>query len=92
MAKGKVEIQVEYCKGCGLCVAVCPVGALRMADTLSPLGVNPATCAADADCTLCQRCAAMCPEGAIRLIRLSEPKKRDAHAAAATRSREGDDA
>jgi pyruvate/2-oxoacid:ferredoxin oxidoreductase beta subunit len=28
--KGEVKIDLEYCKGCGICAVVCPKGAIRM--------------------------------------------------------------
>ena len=27
---GEVEIDLDYCKGCGICAAVCPRGAIQM--------------------------------------------------------------
>ena len=60
MAKGKVEVLEEYCKGCGLCVAVCPTGVLQVSRELSALGVNPARPRPEHDCRLCGRCTAMC--------------------------------
>ena len=72
MPKGRVEVLVDYCKGCGLCVAVCPTGALALASELGPMGINPARPVAGADCRLCRNCTAMCPDAAIRLIRLDE--------------------
>jgi len=72
MPKGKVEILLEYCKGCGLCVAACPTGALEIAGELGPLGVHPARPVEGATCRLCRNCTAMCPDAAIRLIRLDD--------------------
>jgi len=71
-AKGKVEIYLEYCKGCGLCAAVCPLKHLAISDELGPLGVNPVRTVGEARCTLCRNCTTVCPDGAIRLIRLDK--------------------
>jgi len=32
---GGVRIDYDYCKGCGICGAVCPVKAIRMAEEAS---------------------------------------------------------
>ena len=66
--KGYVEINEVYCKGCGLCVAVCPQGALDLADRLTRLGYHPAFLKSDA-CTGCTNCAVVCPEAAIKVLR-----------------------
>ncbi|RME30204.1 MAG: hypothetical protein D6806_00525 [Deltaproteobacteria bacterium] len=29
-ASGRIEIDLEYCKGCGLCAHYCPKGAIKM--------------------------------------------------------------
>jgi len=29
-ATGKIEIDYDFCKGCGICVAFCPKGAIRL--------------------------------------------------------------
>ncbi len=28
--RAPIEIDLDYCKGCGICVEVCPAGAIRM--------------------------------------------------------------
>ena len=43
MAKGKVTINEVICKGCGLCVSVCPKSVLALSTTkINPAGYNPA--------------------------------------------------
>lgn len=43
MAKGKVTFDQEYCKGCALCVSVCPKDVLALkTDELNPKGYRPA--------------------------------------------------
>ena len=41
-ARGKVTIDVEECKGCGLCVESCPPKCLELSPELSHYGVHPA--------------------------------------------------
>ena len=43
--RGRVVIDIDLCRGCGLCVRDCPAFALeleRESDTLSPLVLSPA--------------------------------------------------
>jgi Pyruvate/2-oxoacid:ferredoxin oxidoreductase delta subunit len=68
-ARGHVEIDVEECKGCGLCVDACPPGCLALDPELSAYGVHPARYAG-AGCTGCGICFYCCPEpGAITVYR-----------------------
>jgi formate hydrogenlyase subunit 6/NADH:ubiquinone oxidoreductase subunit I len=41
-ARGKVLINLEECKGCGLCVESCPPRCLVLAPELSAYDVHPA--------------------------------------------------
>lgn len=42
MAKGKVTINEVICKGCGLCVSVCPKSVLALSTTKSIRRLQPA--------------------------------------------------
>ncbi len=39
--RGKVELNSEECKGCGLCVEACPPKVLLLADRLNRYGYHP---------------------------------------------------
>lgn len=54
----RLIIDSALCVGCGICVDVCPFGALTLEDGLAV--VNDA-------CTLCGACVDECPEGAISI-------------------------
>ena len=72
-ARGKVTIDVEECKGCGLCVESCPPKCLELARELSAYGVHPARYTGEG-CTGCGICFYCCPEpGALQVYR---PKPR----------------
>jgi len=74
-ARGKVTIDIEECKGCGLCVESCPPKCLELAPELSHYGVHPARYTGH-DCTGCGICFYCCPEpGAIAVYRLATPAK-----------------
>lgn len=69
----EVVIHAERCKGCGLCIALCPTGILAVADHLNASGVRPVVVLRMEDCRGCRQCAIICPEAAITIFRLSEP-------------------
>ena len=63
----EVRVLREYCKGCALCVAVCPAGCLRLSDEVTDAGVLPAEVVETADCTGCLQCHTVCPDAAIEV-------------------------
>ena len=70
---GKVIIDRERCKGCGLCVEVCPKGILRTAQQTNKNGYFPAERAEDAmGCVGCALCALICPDVAIEVMQEDE--------------------
>lgn len=63
-----LTIREDRCKGCGLCVAVCPRKILALSTTrFNSKGYNPVECAAPEKCIGCAMCAAMCPDVVIRV-------------------------
>lgn len=65
MAKGKVIIDETICKGCELCVSVCPKHVLKLSESkINQSGYNPAEQVGE-DCIACLSCAKMCPDSAI---------------------------
>lgn len=79
-ARGKVMIDVEECKGCGLCVESCPPKCLQLMPELSSYGVHPARYTGQG-CTGCGICFYCCPEpGAITVFRLAKARPESAPA------------
>jgi len=67
-------IDVDRCKGCGLCVAVCPKNVLEISDQVSTNGYFPAYQARPDDCVFCATCCRMCPDVAITITETAEEK------------------
>ena len=65
---GKIVIDTERCKGCGLCVTICPRKSLKISSESNKNGYFPAQ-TTDSDCTGCAQCALICPEGIIEVCR-----------------------
>ncbi len=68
------QIDSERCKGCGLCVAVCPKNVLELTKELNAKGYFPAYQARPEDCIYCAICCVMCPDVAISIVEIAEDK------------------
>ncbi len=62
-----VQIDKERCKGCELCVSVCPKQVLVMSEKINTRGYHFSRVAAAADCIGCAQCSDMCPDAAIEI-------------------------
>jgi 2-oxoglutarate ferredoxin oxidoreductase subunit delta len=65
---GTVEIQVETCKGCELCVEACPQESLKLSKEINKIGYHYAVLIED-NCTGCTNCALVCPDAVITVYR-----------------------
>ncbi len=63
----KAIINKEFCKGCGMCVAVCPVNALVIGETFNKSGTKIAELRDEEKCIGCGRCFMICPDFAIEV-------------------------
>lgn len=59
-------VDKQYCKGCGLCVAVCPADALRLGEERNHMGYHTPLADENA-CKKCKACEYICPDVAIWL-------------------------
>ena len=58
-----LEISVDRCKGCGLCIDVCPKHVLVLDPAVvNALGYHPVRLIDAASCTSCALCARICPD------------------------------
>lgn len=73
--KGRVEIDIERCKGCGVCVASCPVTVLSLAPKVNSRGYNYAMATRADECIGCASCGIVCPDSCITIYRSITPKQ-----------------
>lgn len=67
VARYAVTVDRERCKGCELCVAVCPKRALTMSAGLNRSGYHYAEFGQPEACVGCLECAQICPDCAIAI-------------------------
>lgn len=66
----RIEVDYTFCKGCGLCVDVCPAKIVELdTSVITAKGYHPAKCTDVSKCTGCCTCATMCPDVAITVWR-----------------------
>lgn len=72
-----IEIVLDWCKGCEICVNRCPVDALAYSTELNKRGVYPPILKEENECNYCRLCELLCPDFAITVIPDAdgEPKK-----------------
>ena len=61
----EVTIDIEVCKGCGICVASCPADVLKLSNERNERGYNVAVVVSPEDCIGCTLCQDNCPDLAV---------------------------
>jgi 2-oxoglutarate ferredoxin oxidoreductase subunit delta len=75
IARGRIEINTERCKGCELCATVCPQDVIKLASWFNAKGYRPALLVDPAgECTGCAVCAVICPDAVITVYRTVTPR------------------
>ncbi|MFA5161972.1 MAG: 4Fe-4S dicluster domain-containing protein [Elusimicrobiales bacterium] len=65
----EIVVAEARCKGCALCVSVCPKKCIAMSDTFSATGYYPAKMDKKDCCVACGMCAVICPDAAITVYK-----------------------
>lgn len=70
-SKGSIKIDRELCKGCHLCIEVCPNNNIQISTKLNQKGYYPAHFEQTEEnpCIACAQCAVICPDIAIEVYR-----------------------
>ncbi len=61
----KITVDVELCKGCGICIELCPQKALKMKTEMDARGFHTPEAIHEDSCTSCGLCEMYCPDFAI---------------------------
>jgi 2-oxoglutarate ferredoxin oxidoreductase subunit delta len=65
----KIIIARDKCKGCLLCVSVCPKKLITKDRNLNIKGLNPVIFSDQSDCLGCTLCAIICPDCCIEVYK-----------------------
>jgi len=65
----RIQINVENCKGCGLCVEACRQEVIKISDQINTHGYYIARITNEEECISCANCAEVCPDIAIEVWR-----------------------
>ena len=74
--KGRVEIDIQKCKGCELCTTACKEHALSLSNQINLKGYRYIIANNDV-CTGCVNCALVCPDAVITVYRTKPAGKRE---------------
>ena len=66
----KVTFQTDRCKGCELCISVCPKQILALdKSSANAKGYYPAAVTDQGACIACASCARICPDSVISIYK-----------------------
>ena len=69
-----VVIIQELCKGCYICVEMCPKEVFSIEDTPGPGGFKPVSVARPENCIGCDLCVIYCPDFAMEVNEIATQK------------------
>lgn len=64
----KITIDPKLCKGCHICIAVCPHGVLQASDEVDNRGFFLPVVVDIDECKVCRLCEMECPDFAICVV------------------------
>ena len=70
-AKGDIVVDIDRCKGCEVCIDVCPEDTIGMSKKVNGKGYHYMEVVNDT-CIGCANCAVVCPDGVITVYRVRQ--------------------
>ncbi len=67
--KGLIEVDIQKCKGCGVCVENCPTSSIQLSKLVNNKGYHYSEMVNDS-CIGCANCAVVCPDSVITVYRV----------------------
>jgi len=64
----RILVNPNYCKGCGICVEMCPAKVFELSKEINERGYHPAVPVRQEKCTQCHLCELYCPDQAITVL------------------------
>jgi 2-oxoglutarate ferredoxin oxidoreductase subunit delta len=74
-ARYQIEVLEIFCKGCELCVSICPQHSLILSRDVNRNGFHFPEANSN-PCSGCKQCAIICPEAAIEIRIVDEKTKK----------------
>lgn len=68
MKVSRIDISKSLCKGCSICVDVCPRNTIKISDEINEYGLFYPTVGDLDSCIVCRLCELYCPDFAIEVI------------------------
>ncbi len=67
--KGAIDVDIQNCKGCSVCIENCPTQSIRLSGSVNHKGYHYAEMTGDA-CIGCSSCAMVCPDSVITVYKI----------------------
>ena len=71
----KIKLNGSWCKGCGLCIEICPKNVYDRESKVSTKGFREIIIKNPDTCNQCQLCELLCPDLAITIEQIKENAK-----------------
>lgn len=68
----QIQINQKWCKGCYLCIEICPQKVFERAKEVSEKGFQPVAIVHPEECIQCMQCEMLCPDLAIDVKPMKE--------------------